>query len=104
MEVAVKHGTFGPDAWISREQVATMIVRALVFIGKPMPSADLQSLSQFEDGSEISSWAASSVAQALQMGLVTGKGDGSFEPAGNASRSQAAAMLLRLLKAAEFAN
>ncbi|MFD0960007.1 S-layer homology domain-containing protein [Paenibacillus chungangensis] len=99
-----KDGTFRPDASISREQMATMITRALAFAGQPAPSADPHSLSQFKDGSEISSWAASSVAGALQIGLVTGMGDGSFDPAGEASRAQAATMLLRMLRFAEFMN
>ena len=50
------------------------------------------SLSAFADESSVSDWARDAMAWAVEAGLITGA---TLDPQGAATRSQAAAMLMR---------
>ncbi|WP_135556610.1 S-layer homology domain-containing protein [Paenibacillus cymbidii] len=56
----------------------------------------------FTDSAAISNWARDAVGVALQTGLVIGRPDGSFAPAAQATRAEAAAILGRMLRAVAF--
>nr|WP_233167339.1 S-layer homology domain-containing protein [Paenibacillus roseus] len=81
--------TFGPNDPITREQMAAMIVKAaklpLVEEGKT-----------FTDSSDISGWAVPSMAAATSKGLIGGY-NGSLRPKGNATRAEAAAVILKAI-------
>ncbi|WP_175480767.1 DUF2252 family protein [Paenibacillus sp. OK003] len=64
--------TFGPDELVTREQMATMVVRAAQI-------ADSDSNISFSDVAEISGWARAALATAITNGLVNGYPDGKFE-------------------------
>lgn len=93
-------GLFGPDDPVTREQLFTIIVRALgrrwdaARLGWPEINARLGS---FSDYSAISSWARPSVAWALGDDLARGYEDGTFRPHAHASRAEAAALVNRIL-------
>ncbi|MFC0213433.1 S-layer homology domain-containing protein [Paenibacillus chartarius] len=97
-------GGFKPNALITREQMAVMISRALQFTGKAtdVNSKQVQLLSGFKDKAKISTWAQAAVAQAVDSKIIEGMDGGQFVPADNATRAQAAVMLKRLLKFAQF--
>ena len=85
--------TFGPDDHIAREQMASMVARALNLVA---PVAfDLADL--FSDHSSVSDWAAVPVAAAVEAGVMKGYEDGTFRPAATATRAEAATVLLRAL-------
>ncbi|WP_173275650.1 S-layer homology domain-containing protein [Paenibacillus sp. NEAU-GSW1] len=93
-----KDGTFRPNETVSREEMAVMMMRALRFAGvNPAEGANGQ---VFKDQSEISSWAAEAVNQASHLGLAKGDETGGFRPSDNATRAEAATMLLRLMRQA----
>lgn len=79
---------FGPDDPVTREQLVTMLWRAA---GTPSAEA----AGAFADASAISDWAADGVAWAVEAGLVSGKPGNLFDPAGQATRAEAAAILAR---------
>ncbi|QLG40848.1 S-layer homology domain-containing protein [Paenibacillus sp. E222] len=83
--------TFGPDELVTREQMATMIVRAAQI-------ADSDSTISFSDGAEISSWACSALAAAITNGLVNGYPDGTLKPKGNTTRAEAATLIERTIQ------
>ncbi|MCL6635161.1 MAG: S-layer homology domain-containing protein [Peptococcaceae bacterium] len=83
--------TFGPDDLITREQMAVMVVKA----------AGLQAASgskTFSDAAQISGWAKSAVDTASACGVIGGYPDGTFKPGNNATRAEAAAVMMRSLK------
>lgn len=81
-------GTFKPDAAVTRAEFAVMLMNVL----KPQSTgAELT----FADTAEIGSWASLAVAQAVEAGIVTGYGDGSFRPAANITRAELAVMIAR---------
>ncbi len=86
------NGCFGPDDPITREQLAVMLWR---YAGSPASSYGLDS---FSDAAQISGWALEAMRWANENGIVNGYGDGTLNPAGNATRAEAAQMLKRFLE------
>ena len=84
------NGTFGPNAPITREQMAAMLWR---YAGSPTVEG---SLSSFADGAQTSDWAQSAMIWAVEQGLFAGVGHNQLQPRGQATRAQVAAILMGL--------
>lgn len=95
-------GTFRPDAPITREQLVTMISRAMKAAGKTMANTD--SANRFSDFSSIADWAKLSVQETAKAGIVEGLNESTFAPKQTTNRAQAAVILHRLLKFEELIN
>jgi len=93
-------GEFRPNERITREQMAVMFGRALEFAGAAGAAAG--GGAAFADQAAVSPWAAEAVAKVSAAGIVGGNPDGTFAPAAEANRAQAAVMLRRLLERAKF--
>ncbi|AIQ48992.1 hypothetical protein R70723_26115 [Paenibacillus sp. FSL R7-0273] len=88
---------FDPDATITREEIATMLARALTaFNGEQAVSQPESVNAVFTDAAKISKWAAASVALTKSIRLFEGFEDQSFRPAQTASKAEAAALIYRL--------
>lgn len=88
--------TFAPNAAITREEMAVMIVRAYeVMKGK---KASAEPSSSFSDGEQIQAWAQSSVSAAQALGLVSGRESNAFAPQDFMSRAESAQILFNLLQ------
>jgi len=88
MENGISDGS-NPTGNITREQLATMLWR---YAGSPEVEGDL---SAFSDADQVSDYAVQAMIWAVENGIVTGNGDGTLNPQGNATRAQMAAMLHR---------
>lgn len=86
--------TFAPDAEITRQEMMTMIARALKATGLNVTGSD--DLSGYADANEVSSWALSSVRTLVASGIISGD-NGKLNPTGTCTRSEAAAVFSRLL-------
>jgi len=80
--------TFKPNQAISRQELISMLVRAL------QPQAAVSKLS-FTDEQHIGSWAAEDVSAAVSAGWINGYKDGSFRPHGELTRAEMTAILMR---------
>lgn len=89
-------GTFRGDNPVSRAEIATMIVRALGH--QEMAEALARQVPDFTDSSEIPEWARGYILVGSNLGAITGYEDGSFRPSTFTSRSEAATLVLRLMK------
>ncbi|MFC4100366.1 Ig-like domain-containing protein [Paenibacillus xanthanilyticus] len=92
-------GSFKPNSPVTREQMASMMVRAAEYVGN---KADLSQnaatmLKRFKDSAKIGTWAQVDVAKAVQMGVINGMSNGNFGAKSNATRAEAAVMIERLL-------
>ena len=85
----VSDTVFAPNAQITREQMVAMLYR---YDGEKAAAGDL---SKIRDADAISKYAKSAVAWAVAGGVVTGFPDGTFQPKGNATRAQMAAIIAR---------
>lgn len=96
MHWAVSHGVSdgtNPEGLITREQLAVMLYR---YAQSPMPA--LQTLS-FPDAAQVSGYAGDAMCWAVEQGILTGGSSGQLDPGGEATRAEAAAMLMRYLNA-----
>lgn len=104
IEWAVKKGIiqgiggnkFGPEMQITREQMAVMMVNYVKAVGYELPV--LQQILSFADDEEISLWAKDSVKTIQQAGIIIGKNNNLFDPAGNATRAETSIILRRFME------
>jgi hypothetical protein len=94
---------FRPNERITREEMALMIANALKFGGKKLDS-DITILNKFKDRDEIADWAKEAAAQTLNLNLIASSTSDTFSPKENATRAQAATMIIRMLQALHFVN
>jgi predicted outer membrane repeat protein len=92
-------GGFGPDDDITREQLAVILARYAGFAGTELPTA--REYSVFADADNISGYAKEAVEAFFKAGVINGKGGNTFDPKGNATRAEIAAMLHRLSEVTE---
>jgi hypothetical protein len=97
-------GTFKPNAPISREEMAALIVRAMKFIDAETGKAGntVGVLDSLKDRDKISAWALESVEAAVENGIINGNQNSCFAPAEHASRAESAAVIDRMLKRLEL--
>lgn len=94
--------SFAPNANISREQMAVILIRLTNLVGYKLESSVTPN--QFGDEASISSYAVEAVKFAQQAGIINGLPNNQFAPAKSATRAEAAKMLATLLKAMEKNN
>ncbi|CAK4839794.1 unnamed protein product [Aphanomyces euteiches] len=84
--------SFRPDDFITREQMAAIVVRAAKL-------AATDKSVNFQDSSDISDWARTALATATAQGMINGYEDGTVKPKANTTRAEAATVILRALQA-----
>ena len=86
-------GNFSPNAAITREQLAAMLMNYSAWKGEDVSArADLSAYSD-----QPSSWAEETMSWAVAEGLISGVTSTELQPQGNATRAQVAAILQRFL-------
>ena len=88
----VGRGNFAPNAGLTREQAAVMLVRLADAIGQPFPP----SAPTFADNAQMSSWAIEAIGQMQASGIMGGVGSNRFDPQGAYTREQSIITVLRL--------
>ena len=89
----VGNNRFAPNTNISRQDLAVILYRYAQVMEISLPST--VSPNTFTDNAKISSYASQAVSAIQQTGVITGKPGNLFDPQGNATRSEVAAMLHR---------
>ena len=84
-------GLFGPEDSVTREQLAVMLYQYAQYL--KLDTKNTASLAQFQDSQAVSSWAREAMAWAVEAGLLSGRSDGTLDPAGSATRAEAAVMI-----------
>ncbi len=82
------NSVFGTDDTVTREQIASILWR---YAGSP--EAGLAE--NFSDEEQISTWANDAVNWVQNSGYMSGKTGNEFDPLGNATRAEVAAVLMR---------
>lgn len=92
----VGNNRFSPDSVITREQMAVMMAGFAQATGYTLP-VQKQAVT-FADGAKISPWAKEAVRAIQQTGVVEGKDNNRYDPAGIATRAEASTILRRFIK------
>ncbi|MBO7318674.1 MAG: S-layer homology domain-containing protein [Clostridia bacterium] len=98
-------GTFSPYTTLTREQMATFIHRALMYVknnSKIRYTPYESKLGSFSDSWSISSWANEPMAFMNALGLINGKSDTAIEPQGTCTIQEAILVAQRSVKADEI--
>ena len=95
----ITDSTFKPNSPITREQIASMMVRAAGAAGVQIVTSQNTStiMKRFKDYAKIGSWAQTNAAKAVDAGIINGLTSTSFGGKSQVTRAQAAVMIKRLL-------
>ena len=93
----IGNGKYGPDANVTREQLAEILHRYAVYKGKGPVGAWMAYLS-FTDSGSISDWAFQGIMYCYINKIICGYPNGSVQPQSTAARAEAAAMIHRFLE------
>ena len=86
---------FDPDAYITREQMSTVLYRYAGYKGIDTSVGKDTNILSYEDYSEISGYAVEAVQWSVGSGLILGKSDTTLNPSDNATRAEAATVFMR---------
>jgi hypothetical protein len=92
----VGNNNFAPESSITREDLFTLLYRALQVIGEAPVKPSNADLSDFTDANAVSGYAREAVEALVASGIVSGN-DGKLNPGGNTTRAQVAQVLFNLL-------
>ncbi|MBO0603164.1 NEAT domain-containing protein [Sporosarcina sp. E16_3] len=98
--ISVNDGKFRPNEAITRQQMATMIIRAIEYKDASVLEGVKNDVS-FADAKDITAYAKTSVDLAAGLGIIGGKkvkGKDVFEPKANATRAHASKMVYYMLE------
>jgi hypothetical protein len=103
------NGSFAPDDYITREQMATILYRYMDYLGLDVSlggDGEMKELgtdgvlARYADAGNTSTWANAPMQWAVISGIITGQGTGDdllLNPSGLAQRAEVATMLQRLI-------
>ena len=93
------NGTFAPDDSITREQMASLIMRYATYKGIELVQG--ASLASFADADKVQGWSKEAVAWAVAAGIISGNKQGdvyTLAPQASATRAQVASILMRFIE------
>jgi hypothetical protein len=91
-------GRFDPDASITRQDLAVMLLRFAEYKGLELP--EIRTYAAFADDKDVSDYARAAVEALYKAGIISGKPGNRLDPKGAATRAEAAAMQRRFLESA----
>ena len=96
--------TFNPSGNITRQEFAVMMHRYAEFTGQDVSVPSYYHLNWWTDVNAVNSWAMTAMTWAVFTGLITGTGNDVLAPQGNATRAQAAVILVRFANLLDAGN
>ncbi|MCL2578167.1 MAG: S-layer homology domain-containing protein [Defluviitaleaceae bacterium] len=91
---SVGNGRFDPEANITREQMARMLVNYIEYKQFSLP---LNTTSAFNDEASINAWALDAVITLQQAGVISGRSGNIYEPQGIATRAEVATVFAQFI-------
>ena len=89
--------SYGPNDNVTREQLAAILFRYQKY--KEQVPPNVNGAREFDDAGRISEYAIEPVNTMVRQGIINGRDNNTFDPRGNATRAEYAAMLHRFLLA-----
>ena len=98
--LGISNGTgnnnFAPDSCISRQDMFTLLYRALDVLGELPESSTGRTVNGYSDADEISDYALEAMDALVDAGIISGSNNG-LNPTGTSTRAQMAQVLYNLL-------
>ena len=91
----VTESEFAPNALITREQMAAIIYR---YASYKKTDTSARAELKYTDADTVSDYASEPLSHAVGSGLITGTSQDTLSPKANATRAQAATILMRMLE------
>lgn len=93
-------GAFEPDEPVTREEMAKILMDAMLWLNADVfaEAPDYAAAQAFRDYGRIGNWAKEPVSRMLEEGILLGKTNGILDPKGDATRAEAATVLVRLIE------
>lgn len=91
----IGNGLFAPNNYITREQIAVILYNYANF--KNHLTSTRTDVDKYSDGEAVSPWAKDALQWAVGNGVINGKTTTTLEPQGQATRAEAATMLMRYM-------
>ncbi len=88
-------GKFGPDDPVTREQLTAMLANYMRNVASRKVVGSRADYAGMSDAAKVSDWAEASVGWCFKNGILNGTKDGRVNPKGNATRAEAAKMILK---------
>jgi len=88
-------GRFGPADLVTREQLVTFLWRYAKHIGLDVSVGENTNILSYTDAEQIGSYAVAAMQWGCGAGIIEGKGEGTLDPKGYATRAEVATMIQR---------
>ncbi len=97
LEIALGYGdgNFGPNDYVTREQLAAFLFRYSEYKGHDVSSHEDVDTLPHDDAHHVSDWAEIKMKWAHAEGIILGMSEDILAPLGHATRAQAATMFMR---------
>ena len=92
-------GKFGPEDLITRQDLAVIIDHYTGY--KVIKLSEMRAYQKFSDDADIANYAKEAVETFFKAGLINGKTNNKFDPKGQATRAEYAAIIHRVMEAAD---
>ncbi len=90
--------SFAPDLNITREQIATILYRYAKYKNYDVSIEKTVNSLSYSDSTNVSPYAVEAMQYAVDRGIITGKSEKTLNPHDNATRAEAATILMRFLE------
>lgn len=87
-------GTYDPDAEITREEIAAMMIRAIEYQDASLLDG-IDASHKFADGKKVGKHAVEAVAKAYGLGIISGRVHNKFDPKADITRAETIVILYR---------
>jgi hypothetical protein len=92
---------FDPNTEVSRQDLAVIVARFADLAGKQLP--ETRQYADFLDSAEVADYAKDAIEAFFKAGIISGKPGNLFDPKGQATRAEVAAILHRFIEKTENA-
>lgn len=95
-------GSFKPSQHISRQEATAILARAIKLARIDATVTDINTLTAYKDGNQVSEWAQINVSYLVEKGIMAGDTTGRLHARNAVTRAETAALMQRILKFAEL--
>ncbi len=92
----VGQNKFNPDTDITRQEMMTILHKALMIADKVSTKANITDIANYKDTAKVSQYAIESTATMIKEGIISGMGNMTIDPIGKVTKAQAAVIAYKI--------